>query len=231
MQFCAASPVQKLVPYSESLLSRCGSGAYRYCELYLDLAKSVQEAEAQHDEMPAPAGLRFTGNHLWIDWPEEGPWHIGIDAFLARLIGAPERILYVTPRGEARPAVALTVKQAELQVVFPEVLTITGCNLYLRSNPSRLAADPYTHGWLFEGSGGPGARERVLAGLLTAEEAQGRMKADSERVRNWVEAWHGAACDGGLFEPGLLGALAREEALWLFHQHCSPAAGTGEAKR
>jgi hypothetical protein len=35
MQYCGAAPVTKFVPYSESLLSRCGTDSFRYCELYL----------------------------------------------------------------------------------------------------------------------------------------------------------------------------------------------------
>src|SRR5450631_156774 len=38
MQYCGAASVAKFVPYSESLLSRCGNDGYRYCELYLAMA-------------------------------------------------------------------------------------------------------------------------------------------------------------------------------------------------
>lgn len=231
MQYCAAAPLQKLVPYSESMLSRCGSGAHRYCDLYLDLAQSAQEADEPNEPMPAPSGLRFTANHMWIDWPEDGPWHIGIDAFLARMIAPVDRILYVTARGTARPAVALTVKDAELQVVFPELLQVNGCNVYLRSNPARLTADPYTHGWLFEGTAAKEPREAVLSRMLTSQEAHRHMQRDSERIRTWVEARHQAACDGGLFESGLLREMQREEALRLFHEFCSPLAVKGESER
>ena len=231
IQYCAASPMQKLVPYSESMMSRCGSGAFRYCDLYLDLAQSAQEAEEPNEPLPAPSGLRYAANHMWIDWPEEGPWHIGIDSFLARLVAPVDRILYVTPHGAARPTVALTMQDVELHVVFPAALMVSGCNLYLRSNPQRMTADPYAHGWLFEGTVGREPRERVLARLLTAAEAHHHMEADAVRLRGWVEARNGAACDGGLFEPGLLRALPREDALRLFHEYCSPAAGADEVNR
>ena len=38
MQYCSAAPVAKMIPYSESLLSRCGGSGYHYCELYLGMA-------------------------------------------------------------------------------------------------------------------------------------------------------------------------------------------------
>jgi glycine cleavage system H lipoate-binding protein len=231
MQYCEASPRQKLVPYSESMLSRCGSGAYRYCDLYLDLVQSAQEADEPDEPMPAPSGLRYTTNHFWMDWPADGPWHIGIDAFLARMIGPVDRILFVTPRGLARPAVALTAHEAELHLVFPEALTITGCNLYLRSTPERLTRDPYAHGWLFEGTAGKEPRERVIERMMNAQEARGHIENEARSVRHWVETLHGAACDGGLFDRGLLRELSREDALQLFYRHCSPAVGAGGRER
>jgi hypothetical protein len=38
MQYCGAAPVAKFVPYSESLLSRCGKDSHRYCELFLGMS-------------------------------------------------------------------------------------------------------------------------------------------------------------------------------------------------
>src|ERR1039457_1307054 len=39
VQYCAASPIPKLVPFSDSQLSSCSSGSYRYCDSYLALAR------------------------------------------------------------------------------------------------------------------------------------------------------------------------------------------------
>ena len=38
MQYCAAAPVIRYLPYSEPLLSRCGNDTYHNCELYLSMA-------------------------------------------------------------------------------------------------------------------------------------------------------------------------------------------------
>ena len=37
MQYCSAAPVMRLVPWSEAAVSRCGSGAFHYCDLYLEM--------------------------------------------------------------------------------------------------------------------------------------------------------------------------------------------------
>src|SRR5690242_5624782 len=44
MQYCGAAPVTRFVPYSESVLSRCGNNSFRYCELYLSMAHPRKEA-------------------------------------------------------------------------------------------------------------------------------------------------------------------------------------------
>ena len=41
MQYCAAAPVTRFIPYSESLLSRCGNDTYQDCELYQGMAHPV----------------------------------------------------------------------------------------------------------------------------------------------------------------------------------------------
>jgi len=41
MQFCAAAAVVKLIPYSESLLSRCGNDCFQECELFAAMAHPV----------------------------------------------------------------------------------------------------------------------------------------------------------------------------------------------
>ena len=44
MQFCAAAPVEKYIPYSETLISRCGSDRHRFCDLFLTLSNPAQSA-------------------------------------------------------------------------------------------------------------------------------------------------------------------------------------------
>src|ERR1017187_9712783 len=150
VQYCAAAPVPKFIPFSEAVLSRCGSAAYHYCDLYITLAHPDEADVPRVDGIRIPSWLHYAGNHMWLDVSEDGVCHVGIDAFLARTLGSVDRIAYLTPRGVAHPAVVLSVGASDLHMVFPNRMFITSPNLYLRANPARLTSDPYRLGWLFE---------------------------------------------------------------------------------
>ncbi len=151
MQYCSAAPVAKMIPYSESLLSRCGGSGYHYCELYLGMAHP--EDGSGSAAIPMPDWLSYSTNHMWLDRGEDGLCHVGIDAFLARVLGRVERISYIWQKGILRrPTAVLTAGGVDFEVVFPNSLHVTRCNLYLRADPARLTAEPYTAGWLFEGT-------------------------------------------------------------------------------
>ena len=75
----------------------------------------------------------------------------------------------------------------DLEVVFPNPFLLTGCNLYLRADPSRLAAEPYTGGWLFEGDAGP----ETTAGLMGAGAARRGWKQEQGRMNEFLQQQHG----------------------------------------
>jgi glycine cleavage system H lipoate-binding protein len=213
MQYCGAAPVAKFVPYSESLISRCGNDSFRYCELYLGMAHPSAASE-QVDGISVPDWLRFSANHMWLDVTEDGVCHAGIDAFLSRALGKVDRISYVWQKGARRPAAVLTVNGIDLEVVFPNTLMLTGCNLYLRADPGRLASDPYTAGWLFEGS----PLEETTRGLMQGAVAREWMQQEQRRINQFLQQQSGCAADGGLFATGLPRVMEREQALALFHE-------------
>lgn len=220
MQYCAAAPVAKFVPYSESLLSRCGNGGFRYCELYLGMAHPGGRAD-EVDGTPIPGWLRYSANHLWLDTDEDGACHIGIDAFLGQALGRIDGVTFVWQKGLHRPAVVLTVEGADLELVFPNPLLLTRCNLYVRADPARIVAEPYTAGWLFEGTAEPD----TAAGLLAPEQARTRMEDEQRRMNDFLQKQHETTADGGLPEAGILARLDREQRLSLFHEFFSPFAG------
>ena len=223
MQYCAAAPVAKLVPFSESLLSRCGNDSHRYCELYLAMAHPAAAGD-EVDGIAMPAGLSYAANHLWLEVGEGGQCHAGIDAFLSRALGSVERIQYVWQQGLHRPAAILTAGAAEWEVVFPNPLLLTACNLYLRANPSRLTAEPYTAGWLFEGRLAEGSTDKLMQGAA----ARAWMEQELRRINESVQRGAGTAADGGLFTAGVLHCLDRESRPALFHEFFSPfASGKG----
>ena len=217
MQYCGAAPVAKLIPYSESLLSRCGNDGFRYCQLYLAMAHPNMEA-AEVDGIPLPGWLKYSTNHMWLDVTGDGVCHAGIDAFLSRALGKIERISYVWLKGRHRPTAVLTVEGLDLEVVFPNPFLLTNCNLYLRADPSRLISQPYTGGWLFEGVPEPGALDNLLQGAG----ARAWMEREQHRINEFLQQQHQQAADGGQFVAGLARILDRDQLLALFHEFFSP---------
>jgi hypothetical protein len=53
MQYCAAAPVIKLLPYSESILSRCGNHDHLCCEVYLSMADPEHHVPAGGPSNPS----------------------------------------------------------------------------------------------------------------------------------------------------------------------------------
>ncbi len=225
-KYCAASPVTKLIPYSEALLSRCGNGGFRYCELFSAYLREPMEDAAMVDELAIPHHLAFMPNHMWIDAIGGGGYYIGIDALLARALGPVEALTFVTTEGVQRPTVAATVNGTDFQLVFPRPLLIRKANLYLRANPAKLAADPYATGWLFEVADPPGPSGLdELRNVLRGAAAVNWMRCEADRVSRFVHELAetgGLANDGGQFTPGLLAELERDTALRLFNEFFSP---------
>ena len=213
MQYCGAAPVARFVPYSESLISRCGNDGYRYCELYLGMAHPALSFD-HVDGVPLPQWLRYSANHMWLDVTEDGVCHAGIDAFLSRALGKVDRISYVWQKGLRRPAAVLTVNGMDLEVVFPNPMMLTRCNLYLRADPARLAGEPYTAAWLFEGTPLP----ETEAGLFEGPAARDWMEREQHRINDFLQQQSGISADGGLFANGLVRGLDREQAIALFHE-------------
>jgi glycine cleavage system H lipoate-binding protein len=225
MQYCSAAPVTRLIPYSESLNSRCGNGTYRYCELYLTMAHPDLTRE-EVDGIPMPGWLRYSSNHMWLDVTGDGICHAGIDAFLCRVLGSIDEILFIRRGGRQRPGVVLRSAGLDLEMVFPNELVVASVNLYLRANPARLVNEPYTGGWLFEGV----PDERTSDNLLEGVEARIWMQEENRRMNEYLQQCSGASADGGLFAEGVAARLDRAQAMPLFHNFFSPYAGAAERK-
>jgi glycine cleavage system H lipoate-binding protein len=241
MQYCGAAPVAKMIPYSESQISRCGCDRFRYCELYLSMAHPGAPAD-DVDGIPLPSWLRYSANHMWLDIGEDGVCHAGIDAFLSRALGQADRISYIWQRGQHRATAVITVNGVDHEIVFPNPFLLTSCNLYLRADPARLTAEPYTGGWLFEGVPAPETSDNLLQGAA----AHRWMEQEQRRINEFLPQQQGptggagaSACqpsrqqpgphgplaaDGGQFAPGLSRYLDRDQMLALFHTFFSPYA-------
>jgi len=233
MQYCSAAPVTRFVPWSEASVLKCGSGAFHYCDLYLDMTEASSHRTSPRgaeDSVPAPPALHYAANHTWFDRSDDGLCHAGIDALFSRLLGEVERVDFLTlpgsPGGGKRaPSAVLRAGGRDWQIVFPREMNITSCNLMLRSDPSRLSKDPYGRGWMFAGT------DADLSELMSGEQAAAWMQSDARRLNEFVQECSGCCADGGLIEPGLLATLRRGDALVLFNDYLSPGACANRRRR
>lgn len=256
VQYCAAAPVQKFIPYSESIVSRCGNDNHRYCELYIAMAhpekqttpaahaapihngeSSMQPALLDHsiDEIQGPGGLFYSNNHMWLDVTEEGSCHVGIDGFLAKLLGQVDQVRFVTCKGLNHPTAVLKVRGVDIHMVFPNPMLLTGSNLYLRAHPEKLA-DPYGAGWLFEGVTPPPSAGKssasVCAGLMDGDQAQDWMAGEVGRISTFVHEklarshpdFEDLVMDGGVFSDDLIRHLNHDELIDLLNEFFLPHA-------
>ncbi len=244
VQYCSAAAITKYIPYSESLLSRCGTANHRYCELFLGLARpfdakaggSASPGESGDfgaleyvEEVPVCSAVAHSPNHMWLDVNPDGSCHVGVDAFFTRVIGRVDRLSYVPARGLARPSAVISAGGVDLQMIFPRPIQVVRTNDYLRANPEKLVSHPYTLGWLFEGeikNGPPPADSNPRHGLLRGKAVLEWMRRELERISRFVHerctvtGFQGESLvmDGGAVRPGLLSCLDREEAFALFNE-------------
>ncbi len=245
VQHCTAEEQTKFVPSTDSRQSRCNSDAHRYCHSYLQRAKPTRgpgSADAagggvdpfESGDIPVPGQLLFARNHMWLDEGADGSCNVGVDAFLARVLGEVQQVSFVSGTGSQRPSVSLTVGGVNLSLTFPVRINISGTNAFLRCHPEALTADPYGRGWLFEGTD-PDANSgngdtRAADELLDAESARPWMLAETERMTRVVHDLHaGNVCskenlmaDGGVFCHNLAQHLDREELLHIFNLFFAP---------
>lgn len=250
-EYCAASSVTKYIPATPALLSRCNSDGHLYCELYLSHADpqgerlprsprarrlgTSSDRTAVVEGVPVPTHLSYAPNHMWLDVADDGYWHVGVDAFLTRVTGTVEKITFVTSRAGDAPMAILTVGGTDLQMVFPLPMHSAAPNYYLRTDPSKLSADPYGAGWLFEAlepsAAGTRRNDAIRTRLIPGERAVAWMESEMERLTSWI---HGrlaevpvngvaAMADGGRPAEGLASMLDREGLVNLFSDFFSPS--------
>lgn len=222
MQFCAAAPMTKFVPSTEESLTRCGTEAHRYCGVFLDLIEAGTHVQGPSIEgLPVPERLTYTPNHFWLDPAEDGPCHMGLDAFAARLLRPVERVSFLTSNSARRAAAVLTVRGVDVHMVFPSPVAVQETNVRLRPNPDRITTAPYTHGWLFAGE------TQQPSPAIPGREAAGWMREEIDRLNRWThdrlfEMDPPTAADGGVAVDDLLAHLDRDAILQLFDEFFSP---------
>jgi glycine cleavage system H lipoate-binding protein len=252
VQYCSAASVTKYIPYSESLLSRCGTDAHQSCEVYMSIAnpelhggptdgpesktgRREDFADQWVEGIRIPAGLAYSANHLWLERMKEGHCRIGVDAFFARVVGRVEKVDFVTTKGIHRPSAVFTVRSVDMPMTFPSLIDISDVNTHLRTMPDRLTADPYAAGWLFEGKGMNPATEGLgepPLGLMSGRTAVDWMDKEVQRMTSFVHHQVSASqplgekvmMDGGLFTGELVRHLGSDEIMNLYNNFFSPYA-------
>ena len=227
VQYCAAASVPKYLPQAAAPLSPCGDDSHRYCEFFLAPAHPGQrpavcgiEAQAADVEgIRIPRRLAFSPNHMWLDVGEGGSCHIGVDDFFARLVGRVDHVNCVFTKGICNPTVVFDLGGMDLQMAFPNPLRISRINIRLRTHPERLIAEPYTAGWLFQGSAPEGrALEEVREGLFQGEECTEWMARELRRLEAFLSGCVGIRGIEPEGLQGLINRLQREDALGLIDE-------------
>jgi glycine cleavage system H lipoate-binding protein len=234
VQYCAAAPVVKYIPYTESVLSRCGSGQHASCDLYADIAGAGKGAGRRDEGRPGPGNgdrpaaaalfpgrFWYTSNHMWLDVGPGFSWRIGVDSFFAGLFGDLERIEFPARRGRRIPEVRFTSGGTAFTMSFPGAVLITEFNMYLLSNPSKLLGDPYRTGWLFRGldagNESPCARPAIAEGLLAGSDAGPWISSEERRMTDFVHDLRNRGegsvtmADGGRYQEKLFRCLDGEQ--------------------
>lgn len=240
VQYCSLSAITKFIPYNEAPFSRCTNANHHYCEHYLAMekpdstgsstpisdTKNVNDNTARDyriDGIRMPRKLQYSFNHMWMDISEEGMCHIGVNAFLSKVLGSIEAISFVTTKGVEKPTAIFRVNGVDLEIVFPKQLLITGLNSYLRAMPEKLTADPYGAGWLFEGQVPKNTDDSIS--LLKGQKALQWMKLEADRLTKFVHAELSQPklegkilmADGGVCIDSLASYLTRDDLHKLFH--------------
>lgn len=260
-QYCSAASVVKYVPYSDPSLTRCGTSSHRYCELLMTMQNPklltphdvvAPEVDSSEDDasgywmvdgIQTVGWLFYSRNHMWADIDEDGTCHVGIDAFLSRVLGKVDKLTFATTGSEHNPAFSVTVNGVDLQMIFPNRMVVSSINAHLRADPNRVVSDPYTLGWLFEGKsisnneastkGGRVDNAPMKRGLIHGNSAKSWMQEETRRLTEFVQErsvekhakGQRLMADGGLFTDNILDCLSREEILLLYNEFFSPRQG------
>ena len=105
-------PLARYVPWSEASLTMCGHDGHRFCEHVPGRGRGFGGTRSRArvrspdvDGSAVPGWLFFSPNHMWMDVGDDGLCHVGLDAFLARVVGASSTSSSSRRRERSRPTV------------------------------------------------------------------------------------------------------------------------------
>jgi len=169
---------------------------------------------------PVPDGVRLRANHTWSKDEQQGIVTIGLDEFLAKFLGAVERIAIPPSGGLVDPAaqsIRLEDGGKAVMLAPPVPGRVVSINHEVLRSPALAAMDPYGKGWLIKVQA-----EKSNDGMIGAQAMQWlREQAEAARDFFSVRQGHGAfayAQDGGEPVVGLMKQF--DAAAWREFQNC-----------
>ena len=158
-----------------------------------------------------PEGISLALNHTWMKM-EKGVAVIGMDEFLARMLGAVESVLLPGVGAAVAPAnaeISLSSGGRKIRLASPVEGRVMEVNTDVLSNPAAAHRDPYGGGWLFKVS--PSVRVPVsgsLSGAAAGEWLRTQMDLAKEFLTSASGGRRGAMIttlpDGGTPADGAL---------------------------
>jgi len=182
------------------------------------IVRTLRSAKARRRvEVPAgvmsdpPEGIAFAMNHTWMKM-EEGIAVIGMDEFLARMLGVVESVLLPPVGAEVAPAnaeVSVSRGGRRLRLAPPVAGRVLEVNAGVLRNPALARRDPYGSGWLFKMSpAGCVPVSGSLSGAAAGEWLRAQMVLAKEFLTSASGGGRGALIttlpDGGVPSNGAL---------------------------
>jgi glycine cleavage system H protein len=153
-----------------------------------------------------PEGVRLRTNHTWAKDESEGIVTIGLDEFLAKFLGAVERIAMPSSGGAVDPAtqsIRLEDGEKAITLASPVQGKVVSINQEVLRSPALASTDPYGRGWLMKVQ-----TEKKAGGMIGAQAMQWlREQAEAAREFFGGREQYGAfalAQDGGVPVAGVL---------------------------
>ena len=162
-------------------------------------AKAKKEAGAEapgrmvpayaFENVTAPAGVFLDPGHTWVHLTHSGTAHLGLDAFVQKVIGRIDGVELPAVGEEVHRGDKLfAIRQGERTAVFNAPIdgVVTTVDETLARHPEAIGADPYAMGWICSIS--PKNLAANLKRLRIAEEAKSWLAGEVERFQEFFAA-------------------------------------------
>jgi glycine cleavage system H protein len=162
-----------------------------------------------------PNGMALASNHMWAREEPDGSTKLGLDGFLARLLGKPDEVLLPSRKAtiahDTTP-ISFRMYDKTLRLQVPVAGKVIAVNRSVLHNPRLVAKDPYGKGWLLK-----------VKRIPSLDRSENFVVADPgrwlrEQIERSVSFFRARSAtphlatlqDGGVFTEGLLRDLGQE---------------------